>query len=404
MISSHVCSCIIHLGISMKRLLFSLPILAISLSATTINVPADQASIQAGIDVAVNGDTVLVQPGTYVENVVIGYPNIDKTITLLSNYFFTNNWSDIISTVIVGDGEEDVISRDSGTPTTIVGFSIRGGNAGVKSTNYPLRIQSCMIYKNNIGIELFDCYRTEIINCTITQNYEKGVIANSGGANQAFPLIINSIISDNGVVEFSIEAFDTNSVLMAAPHLAFDNVFPYTFELIPEDTSYANVFFHGGMIQANPLFSDRENDDYSLLPQSPCIDAGTPLFIFDNDTIVNLSEDEYYGLAPDIGAYEYGSPVFADKLIAIPDGYTFHQNYPNPFNPTTTINYLLPDQTAVKLTVFDIQGREVMILNESEKPPGNYEVQWNGIDHSGNPVSTGVYFCRLETGDFSETI
>jgi len=361
-------------------------------------------SIQYGIDIAVDGDTVLVQPGTYVENIVIGEPNMDKTITLISNYFFTKYWSDIYSTVIVGDGVHDVISRDHSSPTTIVGFTIKGGDVGIKSFNYPLRVQNCLIYNNNIGIELGDCDKTEIISCTVTNNYEKGIIVNAGGALYAFPFIINSIISGNGTMEFTIGAYTTNMGFLVGPHLAFDNVFPFTFDLTPEDTAYANVLFHGGIIQENSLFSNEENDNYSLLSQSPCIDAGTALFIFDNDTIVNFSEDEYFGLAPDIGAYEYGGPVSADKLISIPDGYTFHQNYPNPFNPTTTISYSLPEQSLVKLTVFDIRGQEVMMLQDSEKPPGNYEVQWNGLDQQGNQVSTGVYFARLQAGDYSQTI
>ncbi len=44
-----------------------------------------------------------------------------------------------------------------------------------------------------------------------------------------------------------------------------------------------------------------------------------------------------------------------------------------------------------------------MHLHDTEKSPGNYQVQWNGIDQSGNPVSTGVYIARLQAGDYSKT-
>jgi hypothetical protein len=84
--------------------------------------------------------------------------------------------------------------------------------------------------------------------------------------------------------------------------------------------------------------------------------------------------------------------------------YSLSQNYPNPFNPTTTISYSIPEQSTVNLTVFDIRGKEVIRLHDTEKPHGNYEVRWNGLDESGNQVSTGVYFCRLEAGTFSQTI
>jgi len=88
----------------------------------------------------------------------------------------------------------------------------------------------------------------------------------------------------------------------------------------------------------------------------------------------------------------------------VPYVYNLVQNYPNPFNPSTTISYDLPEQTSVKLTVFDIRGQEVMLLHDNVKPPGNYEVQWNGMDQQGNHVSTGVYFARLQAGNFSKTI
>ena len=88
--------------------------------------------------------------------------------------------------------------------------------------------------------------------------------------------------------------------------------------------------------------------------------------------------------------------IDVDKQISLqPSDFRLDQNYPNPFNPITTISYDLPEQATVSLRIFDIQGHEITTLQESEKPPGNYEVQWNGVDQYGNPVSTGVYFCRF---------
>ena len=80
------------------------------------------------------------------------------------------------------------------------------------------------------------------------------------------------------------------------------------------------------------------------------------------------------------------------------------QNYPNPFNPTTTVSYDLPIASNVMLTVYDITGRTVTALRDTHQPAGTYSVQWNCIDDSGNSVSTGVYFCRLQAGDYTKTI
>ena len=90
--------------------------------------------------------------------------------------------------------------------------------------------------------------------------------------------------------------------------------------------------------------------------------------------------------------------------LKAPMSFMLHQNYPNPFNPNTTISYSITEQSKVRLSVFDIRGQEVMTPQDGSKSPGNYEVQWNGMDQSGNPVSTGVYFCRLEAGSYSQSI
>lgn len=78
--------------------------------------------------------------------------------------------------------------------------------------------------------------------------------------------------------------------------------------------------------------------------------------------------------------------------------------YPNPFNPTVNIGYVLPERVELTLTVYDISGREVTRLAAGEQSAGTHEIQWNGVDVSGNSVSTGVYFCRLEAGEISQTI
>lgn len=96
--------------------------------------------------------------------------------------------------------------------------------------------------------------------------------------------------------------------------------------------------------------------------------------------------------------------VSTDEDPSLPESFQLQQNYPNPFNPTTTIQYSLPDAEQVKLTIFDIRGQEITTLVQSEKPPGTYEVQWKGMDRSGNHVSTGVYFARLQAGEYSKTI
>jgi hypothetical protein len=89
---------------------------------------------------------------------------------------------------------------------------------------------------------------------------------------------------------------------------------------------------------------------------------------------------------------------------AVPRWFVLRQNQPNPFNPTTTISYDLPEQSDVTLIIYDMRGREVTTLQKQKKPAGHYEIQWSGADALGNQISTGIYFARLQAGDFSKTI
>ena len=79
----------------------------------------------------------------------------------------------------------------------------------------------------------------------------------------------------------------------------------------------------------------------------------------------------------------------------IADKFSLSQNYPNPFNPTTTINFSIPKSGFVALKVFDVLGREVATLVNETKVAGNYTV-----DFDGSGLSSGVYFYRIEAGDF----
>ena len=78
-------------------------------------------------------------------------------------------------------------------------------------------------------------------------------------------------------------------------------------------------------------------------------------------------------------------------------------NYPNPFNPSTNINFSIANYGEVKLVVFDALGREVNELVSGIYTPGSYNVVWNGVDYNGNEMSSGMYFYRLDAGDFTQT-
>ncbi len=82
----------------------------------------------------------------------------------------------------------------------------------------------------------------------------------------------------------------------------------------------------------------------------------------------------------------------------IAQGYSLNQNYPNPFNPSTNIEFNIPKLSNVSMVVYDFLGREVRSLVSEQLSAGSYSVSFNGAD-----LSSGVYYYKLNTGDFSQT-
>ena len=73
-------------------------------------------------------------------------------------------------------------------------------------------------------------------------------------------------------------------------------------------------------------------------------------------------------------------------------------NYPNPFNPTTTINFAIPADAAVSLSIYNLQGREVVALVDGNMDAGYHSVIWNADTHS-----SGVYFVKMVAGSYVNT-
>ena len=86
------------------------------------------------------------------------------------------------------------------------------------------------------------------------------------------------------------------------------------------------------------------------------------------------------------------------NLLIIPEKYSLAQNYPNPFNPTTIIKYQIPELSFITIKVYDVLGSEVVTLVNEEKVAGNYEIEFNATQ-----LPSGVYFYRLQAGNFIET-
>ena len=119
----------------------------------------------------------------------------------------------------------------------------------------------------------------------------------------------------------------------------------------------------------------------------------------------NLRENNHYAVAGSeqpkphklvVGKRDFVSEKLAD-VQAIPTTYELSQNFPNPFNPATTIRYGLPQAGRVTLKVYNLLGEEVaLIINDALRAAGYHAAIWDGRNHAGQVVASGVYIYRLE--------
>ncbi|MCK4654915.1 MAG: PKD domain-containing protein [Candidatus Cloacimonetes bacterium] len=351
----------------MKTLNFIFVFIFILLSsflyATIINVPADQPTIQAGINAAVNSDTVLVQPGTYLENINFN----GKLITVGSLFLTTQDTTYISQTIIDGNSIGSVVTFGSGedSSTVLCGFTITNGSAtfggGIYCYNSSPSLSDliimnnwgdgtggaicCKTYSNptidNViikgnsavsggGVSCIDnsnplfknvlivdnnsnsagggieCHYSNpvLINVSIVGNIDYG--NNGGGVYLKFGseiTVINSIIWDNNPNEIEFRPYNEPNSIM----IAYSDIQGGEAGIVTNNNGTVNWL--EGNIDADPLFVDPGSGDYHLTENSPCIDVGDPTSPLDPD-----------GTIADMGAFYYHQGLLANFEADVTSG------------------------------------------------------------------------------------
>lgn len=413
---------------------------------TIINVPGDYPTIQQGIQSGGNGDTVLVQPGTYAENIDFN----GHDIVLASLFLTTGDTSYIPVTIIDGTESGPVITITGGgySFAAVIGFSITNGysgnGAGIHCSASDLAVinnyissnqtigfgggaycdsNSSAIFKKNVfdrnlaewggGGLYIENSQVIIMQNTIVNNgsvaFGGGILCNYYGNAH----ILNNTFSGNAAfyggalcyVEYSFPVI-TNSIFWGDSSWASGD------EIFGDSTSQPNFTYCDaqntplpgiGNIDIDPLFRDPDNGDFHLrsdscgyVDNSPCIDAGDPDIL---DTLLNCS----WGmgdLRSDMGAYGGWDPaqIGIHQTPPLPGEFALLQNYPNPFNASTTIEFNIINGRKVTLAVYDLLGREVQILVEGYRQAGVHAVNFDA-----SSLPSGVYFYRLQAGSAVET-
>jgi len=97
------------------------------------------------------------------------------------------------------------------------------------------------------------------------------------------------------------------------------------------------------------------------------------------------------------------SSVKVPVIHSLPQDIHLYQNYPNPFNSDTVIKFRLSQASHIQLKIFNLSGKEVITLLNEKIKVGEEQAKWNGKDHNGENVSSGLYFVSLKTNEIVKT-
>ncbi len=297
-----------------------------------------------------------------------------------------------------------------------------GGAIKLSADNYS-EFTNCHFIQNDClygggAVSGYMIDRTVFNYCLFADNYTMysggGAIHTLGMGNTLF--LVNCTISGNSAV-----ATDGGGVFLAygtgyfVNTIVFDNPGMYSDDVYLSMAGYAEAYYCDldmscgatgtNCFYEDPQFVDPDNLDFNLLATSACIDTGIDFFVLGEDTLVNMTPDQYFGSAPDVGVFEYDDGSGVEDEGTLPQsGLVLNQNSPNPFNSSTTISYELNQNSHVSLKVYDLSGREVRTLADGNENSGLNSVVWNGSNNSGESAPTGTYIIRLQTDSCSESV
>jgi len=201
--------------------------------------------------------------------------------------------------------------------------------------------------------------------------------------SQSSPLIRRCRIEENGTVGIYIQSGNPilGTVQKPGSNLFKGNVGWELYNNTSNTISAVGNYWideDAAIIDANHIFDDDENPSKGMVNFIPFISTGP--------------------VPP--GGEQESSPtnIENENTAQAPTQYVMHHNYPNPFNPTTTIKYSIPRESFVSLKIYNLTGEEIETLVDEQKSIGNYEV-----DFDASKLPSGLYFYRLQAGDFVDT-
>jgi hypothetical protein len=371
--------------------------------------------------------SMIVENNTFNNNIAeefgggcfVRMPGGNSTVTYENNLLTGN------STATAGDGGGSYFEVASGTLT--VSDNIHNGNTSVqRGGGVWVELGSGTIeitdntftdngaVQNGGGVSIFlddgtMVFSRNVVNSNTSEDVGGGlsVATTSGALTISNNTFYGDSASEAGGIYFyfdqpAAQADVFNNILWheSTPAIAMSGAQTTTLTFTDCEGGTGEAWFGTGCIDADPLFENPIIGNFQITwanfptsdaTKSPCIDTGDPASPNDPD-----------GTIADMGVFFFNQStgIGNDPPGRIIKSYGLHQNYPNPFNPSTTIAFDIPGSSGekqhVELTVYDIRGRRVKTLLDSDLESGSHKIHWDGRNDRGESVSSGIYLYTLK--------
>nr|MBC8478596.1 T9SS type A sorting domain-containing protein [bacterium] len=246
-------------------------------------------------------------------------------------------------------------------------------------------ISSGAVMSHDLGMEITQSSDTHL---TLSADDVSGTFPMpTGASDHSLPVSFSSftIVASNGnnQLNWTTETEQNNAGFAVWRAVGTD------LEVLPSFSHFTQLARYEQYTELAGSGNSAQPNDYSFIDEQ--VDPGTIYF--------------YLLEAIDLdGSSEFYTQWVAVESLSIPETWDLVQNYPNPFNPSTTIQFALPEPATITLQIYNMKGELVQTLFERELYSwGRYQVIWDGRNHYGTPVASGVYFYRLLGEDFIKT-
>ena len=251
---------------------------------------------------------------------------------------------------------------------------------------------------NNLGDSLK--HNVTLKNCLAFDNRMKGFDQNH---NRGSMTIYNGTAYRNGSNYSLNETVAFGKTMTIINSIALGSSGPIIVTVIQETNSWMDQFSPTAedfaSIDTTDVRGPRKPD--GSLPDIQFMHLTAGSVLIDSGTDVGLP---FVGIAPDLGAFEFSPVTSIVQANDIPSSFVVAQTYPNPFNPETSIRFEIPASGIVSILIYNILGKEVRKLANSEFQAGTHLLRWNAKDNDGLHVTSGTYFATVKYNTNAKTL